>query len=482
MNTSSSRSKLFLENFFVYGLGGMISKLIPMIMLPILTRLYPNSEYIGLNDLSQTFISFAQALAICGMYDAMFRLFFDYKENLEQKRVSSTALIFVSCTSIVLSIVFYLLRTEIAILYFGDVKYESLVIITIIGFLLSSTNQIISAPTRIQNKRKIFLIANIVSSLLSYTIAIPLIMQGYYITAIPVAYMVAVITVEIVFYILNKDFFEIHCFDKTIIRDLLIIGLPLLPNFLIYWVYNSADRIMISRLIDNEATGVYSVAAKIGHISNLIYTAFAGGWQYFAYSTMHDDDQIQLKSNIYEYLAVISYAATVLLIVMAKKGFGILFPEEYLQGFLVAPYLFLSPLMLMLYQIIANQFTIVKKTYMNLLSLSVGAMVNIALNYCLIRQIGIEGAAIATLVGYILSNLFCLFILRRMNLILINCNVMITSVLFLAFFLIWRLIISQSNIYTLLAAIVLELVYGFLYRKQIIQVIYKITGKKGSRI
>jgi len=30
----------------------------------------------------------------------------------------------------------------------------------------------------------------------------------------------------------------------------------------------------------------------------LIYTAFAGGWQYFAFSTMKEDDQVQSNSNI----------------------------------------------------------------------------------------------------------------------------------------------------------------------------------------
>ena len=87
---SKGRGKLFIENFLVYGLGGMISRFVPMLMLPIITRLYPGSEYLGLNDLSTTFISFASALAVCGMYDAMFRLFFD-DESLEwQQKICST--------------------------------------------------------------------------------------------------------------------------------------------------------------------------------------------------------------------------------------------------------------------------------------------------------------------------------------------------------------------------------------------------------
>lgn len=37
--------KLFIENFLVYGLGGIISKIIPLIMVPIITRIMPNTDY-----------------------------------------------------------------------------------------------------------------------------------------------------------------------------------------------------------------------------------------------------------------------------------------------------------------------------------------------------------------------------------------------------------------------------------------------------
>ena len=53
------RLKLFLSNFLVYGLGGVIGKVIPLIMLPIITRLMPDTAYFGLNDISVMVVSFA---------------------------------------------------------------------------------------------------------------------------------------------------------------------------------------------------------------------------------------------------------------------------------------------------------------------------------------------------------------------------------------------------------------------------------------
>ena len=76
------KGKLLIENILVYGLGGVINKIIPFIMLPIVTRMMPNSSYYGLNDLFTTIVSFAGALAMMGMYDAMYRMFFE-KDDVE---------------------------------------------------------------------------------------------------------------------------------------------------------------------------------------------------------------------------------------------------------------------------------------------------------------------------------------------------------------------------------------------------------------
>ena len=470
---SKNRGKLFIENFLVYGLGGTISRFIPMIMLPVITRLYPNSEYVGLNDLSTTFISFAAALALCGMYDAMFRLFFDDKKLDFQKQICSTALIFVTCTTLILGIIFLVFRKEVAAWYFGSEDCEILVIITILGFMVNSTNQIVSAPTRIQNKRKVFLVTNTLSPVISYSIAIPLILKGYYLVAIPLATIVSGVTLEISFCILNKTYFSIKSFRWEKVKDLLKIGLPLMPNFVVYWIYNSADKVMISQILGNSYTGVYSVASKIGHISNLIYTAFAGGWLYFSYSTMNDDDQVQLKSDIFEYLGVISFFCTIALAAVSRLGFKLLFTEEYIEGYLVAPYLFLAPLLLMLYQVIANQFTIIKKTYMNLLALSSGAILNVIFNFVMVPVIGIEGASIATVLGYVLSLVMCVCLLKKMKLININTKVKYNVMIFVSYFVIWRVFLHKSSVLSILVALFIECFYLLLYKDKLLEIVSK---------
>lgn len=475
-----SKAKLFVENFLVYGFGGIISKIIPLIMLPIITRIMPTKEYVGLFDMSNTVISFASALAIMGMYDAMYRMFFEKDDEEYKKNVCSTALIFTIGMSIIVLIVLILIKSIIARYFFEKTSFAYLVYFSAIATLVGSTNSIIAAPTRMQNKRKVFLITNTISPIISYAISIPMLLAGYYVIALPLAAIISGLVMEVSFYILNNKWFELKRFDKKLLKELLVIAVPLFPNFLIYWIFNSSDKLMITNIIGIGEAGVYGIGSKLGHASQLIYTAFAGGWQYFAFSTMKEKDQVKSNSIVFEYLGVISYTATLYICALCRFIFKV-FPIDYQQGYIIAPYLFLAPLLLMLFQVAANQFIVIKKTWPNMLILFSGAIINVFLNLILIPLIGIEGASIATLCGYIVSDIVCMIVLCKMKLMVISSRFIITTMVMALFFIVWRLSISDNTIVGLLFAVMTTLLYVFMYRSELQTVIGKLKSIKNMR-
>ena len=467
-----SRLKLCIENFLVYGLGGMISKIVPFIMLPIVTRLMPNTFYFGLNDISTVIVSFGQALAIIGMYDALFRLFFEKGEQEYKKEICSTALTFTLITSAIIFVAMILLRKPMASLFFSDRKYANLLCLSAMSILIGATNSIVSAPTRMQNKRKVFLITNTLSPVISYSISIPLLLKGYYIIALPLASILAALSVEIIFAVLNHNWFSFKI-NRKYLKDMLIIALPLVPNFLVYWIFNSSDRLMISKLIGTEWNGIYAVGAKIGQISQLIYTAFAGGWQFFAFSTMKDDDQVKMTSNIFEYLGIITFSSGMIMASLSEIVFKLLFSEEYLSGYIVMPYLFVAPLLLMLYQVVVNQFLVIKKTWPSVIILAIGAITNVVINALLIPMIGIEGAAIGTFLGYVAAIIGVIIVLSKMKLVCISGRFYLCASLFISFALVWRLLLLDKYISCLLLAVGIIILYGFMYRADILKVLQK---------
>lgn len=469
-----NKLKLFVENFFVYGLGGIISKIIPLIMVPIITRIMPSTEYFGISDLSNTVVSFASAIAVMGMYDAMYRMFFE-KDDIEFKRnICSTALCFTVGTSFLVFIILLLLKKQVAYYFFSNTKYAYIVYISAMAALVGATNSIVSAPTRMQNKRKVFLITNTISPILSYSISVPMLLAGHYTIALPLASVISGVTMEISFGIMNREWFNLRRFDWNLLLPMLKIAIPLLPNFLIYWIFNSCDKVMITNMIGIGAAGIYSVGSKLGNCSQLIYTAFAGGWQFFAFSTMKEDNQVKSNSLIFEYLGIISFIVTAFVCAWSYPIFKILFTEQYISGYIVAPYLFLAPLLQMLFQVACNQFIVVKKTWPNMFILSAGAFVNIAINFLLIPILGIEGASLATLLGYTISDIICVIVLYKMKLMELESRFIIAVFVMIFYFVIWRLVIKDNYVLGTIFAVMTILIWLVLYRKEINKIVNSI--------
>lgn len=471
-----TRFKLFIENFLVYGLGSVIGKIVPIIMLPIVTRLMPDTQYYGLNDMSTIIVSFGSALAVMGMYDAMFRMFFEKDDTKFKKEICSSAFFFTIITSVILFSILVVFRDFFSSVFFGDSKYGMLIMLTAVSILIGSTNTIVGAPTRMQNKRLVYLVINIMSPIISYSVSVPLLLKGYYIIALPLASIVSALVIETIFIVINKQWFSIKSVNKAYIKQMLIIGLPLLPNFLIYWIFNSSDRLMIGKLLDNSQVGIYGIGARIGQMSQIVYTAFAGGWQYFAFSTMKDKDQVKMTSNIYEYLGVLTFTVTIIITSLIKVIFSVFFEGDYVKGNIVAPYLFLAPLLLMLYQTASNQLLVVKKTWPQMIVLFGGAVVNIVLNFMLIPLLGIEGAAVATLMGYVVSNVACVLLLRKMQLLLLGKRFIICVLIMVIFFLIWRFFLRDFAILSLSIGIICILIMILLYKKDLQVLLVKNRG------
>lgn len=476
----SRRFKLFIENFFIYGLGSVIGKIIPLIMLPILTRLMPNAYYLGLNEIYNTILSFGWALAIMGMYDAMFRMFFEKDEEDYKIGICSSALLFVLLTSIFLFFLLLLFRDWFAIFFFDSNEYNNLIVLTAISILIGSTNSIVAAPTRMQNKRLIFIITNVISSIVSYSVSIPLILNGMFVIALPLSSLLSALLLEVIFIILNRKWFRLSKVKWNHMKHMLFIGIPLVPNFLIYWIFNSLDRLMITKILGNEFTGVYSIGARVASISQLIYLAFAGGWQYFAFSTMKDSDQVPMTSKVFEYLGILSFAVSMFVASLSKTIIDLFFTGEYVDGYIVTPYLFISSLLLMLYQVAANQFIVVKKTWPNIFVLGFGAVINVICNFVLIEKIGIEGAAIGTVLGYLISIILCVIVLQRMKLLHISMRFCICALFSIIFSFIWRFMLIDRVLLAIVLASVITIMYLLLYKKDIKNLLMSIKERKSE--
>ena len=147
-----------------------------------------------------------------------------------------------------------------------------------------------------------------------------------------------------------------------------------------------------------------------------------------------------------------------------------------MDGYSVFPYLFMSPLLLMLYQTIANQFLIIKKTLPSTIILALGAIVNIVLNYVLVNKIGIEGSAISTLIGYIISLYIACVVLKRMRLVRIRRKFITLCILTIIHIIVWRLLFPIMVLPALIWSFIILTLIFMLYKKTVLSALNKIKS------
>ena len=424
----NNKIKLFLENFIFYGGLSMLQKVLPFITLPIITRLLIDPSTYGIADMFNLIISFGSALAVLGIYDAIFREFFEEKDNKEyQKKVTSTGMNIVLISGLIIMILVIIFRSFLGKKLLGNEIYSNLIVLSGVGIYLSTISSIVSVPTRLRNQRKIYLIRGLTFPIIGFGITIISIKLGYTYEALIYGTIGMSIISVISFYFINKNDFSLKIFDKKVAKELLKIGLPLVPTFLIYWIFNSMDRIMINRILGASELGIYTVGSKVSSISQLIYSAFAGGWSYFAFSTMKDEKQVETNSRIFEYLGVISITVYILAQPFISPVFNLFLKGDYIRGKEVFSFLFLSPLILMLYQTVGNQVIVIKKSYLTTLALLFGAVLNIILNLLFIESYGIRGAAFSTLNSYIVSVIIMCLICYKYKLFIASKKFLLIS-------------------------------------------------------
>jgi O-antigen/teichoic acid export membrane protein len=206
-----------------------------------------------------------------------------------------------------------------------------------------------------------------------------------------------------------------------------------------------------------DAVGVYGIGARVAGISALIYMAFSGGWQYFAFSTMKDSDHVLLISRTFQVLALLSFTATLFFIPAIRLAFPFLVGHTYMEGSIITPYLFLSPLLLMLSQILGTQLQVIKRPGLSTTIRSACAFLNVVLNFLLIPIMGIEGAAIATVSSYAVMTFLMAILTFKFDLFVLDRRFLAVTLSFTLLFGLYKKLMWNS----LLMAVVLASMWTF---------------------
>ena len=188
-------------------------------------------------------------------------------------------------------------------------------------------------------------------------------------------------------------------FDKIFWKYALKFNLPLIPHYLSSSILNSADRIMISKMIGTKEAGIYSLAYSLSLIMGIFNTVL--------FQTIEPWLYIKIKEKKYNEISKIAYplfvmigGVNIIFIAFAPEIIKIFAPKEYFEAIWIIPPVAMSVYFMFSYTFFAVfEFYYEKTKYIAFATFS-GAILNIVLNYICIKLWGYMAAGYTTLICY----------------------------------------------------------------------------------
>jgi O-antigen/teichoic acid export membrane protein len=383
----------------IYGLGGLVSRFVALLLLPLYTRYLTPADYGAV----ETLVALAAILATIlrlGIASAFFRFYFDSTDAAHRLRVVRTSFWF-TMTMATIGLVAGLAFAGQISQWLFDTEDRATLVRTAFVLLWAQMNfEQITALFRVEERAVAFTTATLANLVITVTATILFVVAfDWGATGVVAGNFTGTLAVYAALLVYRHEQLGLTL-DRPLLRQMNRFGLPLVPSMLALWVLNFGDRFFILRLADTSDVGVYSIGARIASAMVLLLTAFRAAWPAFAFSIEDDDHARRAYSFVLTYLLyVASWAALAL---------GLLAP--WLVRWLTTPAFYGASDVVALLSFGAVAFggfivvSIVlgrtKRTQFNWVVTGSAAIVSITLNLLLIPPYGIVGAGIANLCAF----------------------------------------------------------------------------------
>lgn len=414
--------KKLVSQTAVYGLSQIVGRFVNYLLVPLHTALFDTADF-GINTLMYSYVTFFNVLLTYGMETAFFR--FSQKHD-KPAQVYSTALTSLISTSLFFGLLFGVFSPQIASVINVPEHPEYVIYFTAI-IALDAISAVPFAYLRQQNKALKFAIVkniNIFTNILlnlyflllcpyiqnEYGMLLPLYNGTINIGYIFLANLIAsIVTIPLLW----KEILAIRnaSFNKTLWREMLIYGLPLMVVGFAGMINETLDRIIISFVYTDvqeglRATGIYGANYKLSILMSLFIQAFRYAAEPFFFNHAKDNDKRHIYATVMNYFTLVCLALflTVTLYIDVFKHF---INNRYWEGLHVVPVLLIANLFLGMYYNFSIWYKLSDNTNKGAIISTIGAVITVMANIVLVPLLGYTGSAWATLICYVAMAIIC---------------------------------------------------------------------------
>lgn len=401
---SNSRNSYLVKNTAIFTLGNLATKLIAFFLVPLYTNVLSTSEY-GTVDLVATICTIAIPIITLNIMEAVMR--FNLDKGVERNKITKIGIIILLGGMVV-----GLIIIPMCSLWDRISNYSVLIYFYMI---FSASSQVFLCDLRGKELLVSYSVGNILNTLLIavFNIAFLLVFK-LGITGYLLAYILASAVVTVYALVAGKGYKAIGtAVDNQKMKEMLKYSIVLIPNSFMWWIMNSSDHVMVTGMIGVAANGIYAISYKLPTLITTISGIFNQAWSYSAIREDDAEDSEKYTNNVFFSLRGVLFVVGICMLMVIKPFLKLYVAPEYFEAWKYTPFLIVGCVFLTMASFMSTSYTVHKDSKGFLLSGTIGAVLNVVLNFILIPVIGVYGAALATCISYISVFVFRVFHTRK---------------------------------------------------------------------
>lgn len=398
-----------IKNSFIYLLPVIVGNLIPILTLPIFTRILTPADY-GVWGLAQVYAIFVSGLANFGLNIGYERNFFEHKESKNAGKLLYSTLFFVIIAFMIFGFFTFLFKHRLSMWIIGSPEHANILFWSYIANSVVGLKMYYLIYFKNTENAKSFVWYTIDESILG--VLFSLFMVVYLRIGVIGLIWGQLFASSIIFSILSfrfTRFFPIS-FDWKILKDSLKISLPLTPRFFFGIISNQFDKYMIGLLSTVGGVGIYNIAQKIANVVFSYMTAIQNVFSPQVYTRMFELGE-EGGGSIGRYLTPFLYVSILIGLMVSlfsEEIIIILTPESYHGAIEIV--MILSMLYGSYFFGKQPQLIYAKKTHITSMLTLVSVGLNIGINLPFIYKWGAIGAAWGTLIAGLIAGSISFFV------------------------------------------------------------------------
>jgi O-antigen/teichoic acid export membrane protein len=383
----------------IYGLGGLVSRILAVLLLPLYTRYLSPSDY----GKVETLVAATTVLTIVlrfGISSAFFRFYFDSTDVARRITVLRTSFWFTITMATAGLAAGVLLAPQISHVLFGNDHSANLVRAAFVGLWAQMNYEQLTSLFRVEERSVAFVLASLANVLITVGATVILVVA---LDKGPIGVVVGNFLGTLVVYVVLLGYRREQLgleLDRGLLGEMNRFGMPLVPSALFLWVTNFADRFILVKLTDTTEVGLYSVGVRIASAMILLLTAFRTAWPAFAYSIESEEEARGTYGFVLTYLVVVSSWVAAALALLSPWLVDWLTKPDFAGASRVVGPLAFSTVAFAGYIVISIGVGRARRTQFNWVVTGIAGTVNIGLCFGLIPFYGMMGAAVATVASY----------------------------------------------------------------------------------